>query len=519
MKNLKLFKILTGLFLMVFIISCDKEEAVDASSELQDVVFDITNFIPNSVSGKGMLSSKDEEVELPECSDKVADYVAAVIDGQSYTLKLVTLNEGMETEVVKLAPGPHTLDGFVVYDDNDTPGDITDDVAIYASPMNGSYYQNLWGLDGVSKEFVVDAFQKRKISIDVLCYKPYAYESFGFAWFQYAKYQVKTICFFGDICTKFYEEFHREDEKNPYFGQDYDGYDFAAIFEIVIHNEYGEVVNDQSINSNASWYGVGQPLCIEYPDQVGVQETFTFDIWLAMPDGSGKIVYTGSFDDTASSDAGNADGFGGADGIFDFVVGNCSYDGNDANMEIPAYIPLPETLDITVLAPTNNTYLDVTISNVIGGQAFNQLYNGLTIGAWCGDLFNAVIIGETYTADVYSSLDIEGMPANYATYGDAWNALNWLINNHDLNSVVESTSFSSEDIQNGIWNLIHGLSLVDNGFMAWAGIDLSSGLISVDPVITDFVPTVGDWAFVLLDPREALEQEDLVQLLIVQVDP
>ncbi len=345
MKNL--FKILLGLFLIGFAVSCNKDEATEIIpvQQLQDVVFDINNFTQDA--GKSLFASKENgenDPAIPDCSDAEPSYVMLSIDGATaIRVELVSLNGKTETEVLKLSPGAHELTSFIVYD--------ADGIAIWASPEMGSYYQKLWQLRGVNQlAFDVPEFDKLKVELDVLCYRPFDYERFGFAWFAYTQTEIHTVCFFGDICTKFYEEFHAAG--SPYDGQTYDGYDFPAIFYINVKNEAGAIVNDNTPvegvypNSNLSWFGVGSPLCIEYPDVVGVDETFTFEIMLKMPNGDWVKVYTGSFDDTAMSTNDGEDGFGGTDGVFDFVVGNCSYDGNDANIELPAYLPIPKTANM-----------------------------------------------------------------------------------------------------------------------------------------------------------------------------
>lgn len=330
MKKLDFLKIVIGLFLVIFAISCSKDDGATAVvAENQDVVFDITNFVPQ-VAGKNAFVSGKENGEndpsIPDCSDLEPSYVEMDIDGASYTLQLVTLNGKTETEVLKLAPGDYVINEFIVYS--------ADGDAIWASPKVGSYYQTLWNLIGVDDLiFTVDKFEKRRVALDALCYKPYQYEEFGFAWFAYSKTEIHTVCFFGNICTEFFDEFHADG--SPYFGQTYDGYDFPAIFSIVVKDAQENIVNDPEKNSNATWYGAGSPLCIEYPDQVGIEESFTFEIMLAMPDGSSVVIYTGTFDDTASSDTGNVEGFGGSDGVFDFTVGNCSYEGSDGNFDLP----------------------------------------------------------------------------------------------------------------------------------------------------------------------------------------
>ncbi|MDD3722047.1 MAG: hypothetical protein PHW92_06110 [Lutibacter sp.] len=498
MKNS--FKILLGLFLVIFAISCSEDDGTTmAVLEKQDVVFDITNVVQQVASKDAFVLGK-ENVEgndsIPKCSDLVPTHVNLVLESPggaaelAFTLQLVTLNDKTETEVLKLAPGDYKLTEFVVYSGT---------TAIWASPAEGSYYDLLWPqFNFTNIPFTVSAFDKVKVKVDVLCYEPYKYQEFGFAWFAYSKIEVHTICFFGDICTKYFEEFHNEG--SPYFGQDYDGYDFPAIFSIVVKDGQGNVVNDPQKNSNAGWHGVGSPLCIEYPDRVGVEESFTFEIHLAMPDGTSVIVYTGSFADTASSDTGDVEGFGGADGIFDFVVGNCSYDGNDANIELPAYMHIPKTGNMCI-SGTGTYDFYMTFGSLVPGPISPDFDLNVAYRALCGDETTTINLGQCYDVTFYSSLNLGGgMPSAYAGY--PWGSLNWL-----ANQPAPVTDAEWEALQKAIWYVIDPVNTVlgENSALAQAAI-ANAG----------FVPSVGDFAFVLIDPNN---EETVAQLLIKAIDP
>ncbi len=56
-----------------------------------------------------------------------------------------------------------------------------------------------------------------------------------------------------------------------------------------------------------------------------------------MPDGEKELIYESTFTDQQWADKGNPNGFGGEDGIFDFIAGTCSYSGNivDAIVDLP----------------------------------------------------------------------------------------------------------------------------------------------------------------------------------------
>jgi hypothetical protein len=506
MKKSNFLKIGIGLFLSLLIFSCNDDDAsliVPEQLTKQDVVFNVNNFLLNDVSSKGLFSAKgnvEGEESLPDCSDKDPSYVEVTILGPdavstTYKLNLVTLNNKTETEVLKLTSGAYTITDFVVTD--------ADGTVLWASPKEGSYYEQLWGLTGVDLPFTVPEFDKLKVSIDVLCYRPYDYEKFGFVWFKYAVTEIHTVCFYGDICTKFFEDWHQGTDGNPYLGQHFDGYDFPAIFSVVVKNAQGVVVNDPDKNSNASYQGKGSPLCIEYPDQVDVKgEIFTFEIYLTMPDGSDKLIYTGSFNDSAmSTNSGTANGFGGTDGIFDFVVGNCSYDGNDANIELPAYLPIPTKGKMTLSnGPFNaSSYVDVTFSAIVNPTA--EIFNGATLGAWCATEHDDIYL-QTYDVLFYSSLEETLIPSIYQYI--EWGSLNWIMNNLGTRT--------PQEIQEAIWQVTNSTDVA-------MGSPAATSLFAIEALThTGFIPSVGDWAIVICDAVEA-PQAARLQLLIVRVDP
>lgn len=519
---------------LTFVACQNNDDATDLpeiTQELMDVTFDLTNYgSPRDAGSKTGIFAKESATDIPECSDLDPDYVHVKLeypDGEMKThfVDIIANGETMETEVLKLPEGEYTILEFAVFNNNGTTEDDEDDIALYTSPVIGSYYQVLWDLDGIEKGFIVEKFVKKKVTIDVLCYIPEDYENFGFVWFQYAKYRIKHVCFFGNICTKFFEEFHtpRDGDNNPYIGQFYDGYDFAAIFRVDIKNEAGEIVNDPLVSSNAEWYGTGEPLCIEFLDNLQIlDEIFFAEIWLALPDGSEILLDTIEFNENTYSGEDAPIKFGGEDGIYDFNVGNCLDDDSLLTDAVyTPYIPLPDQVLMTVDIETNKSYVNVNILQIFGNPPGNQIMVG-TMQGWCADRFSNIFIGVQYLADVYSSLNIVGLPPEYAAYGNKWNVLNWIINTVDIEALIDAGDYTSEEIQNGIWALIHdnpGPPDVgsDGGFMASLGIDVANQA-AIDPDISNYVPGVGDWAFVLLDPVEG-DQQERIQLIIVQVDP
>jgi len=404
-------------------------------------------------------------------------------------LVLQNYEDGTETEVLKLdaADGSvnYQLEMFEVYDANDN--------LIWLSPAEGSYYDNLWNLTGVTLDFTVEKFTKHKISIDVLCFEPYEYENFGFTWFDFDQIKVKSLCFYGDVCTKFHEYFH--EDGSPYYGQsNYEGYDFPAIFKIEITDATGNILNDENINSNLDWQGVGEPLCIEYPDYVGQVDNYTFTIYLLMPDGVYEEVHAVDFtaEQYNNIDGDTSNNFGGEDGVFDFVVGNCSYNGNDADIELPAYIPIPDEVSFKLSGPVYDSgYVYIEFSGI--GVTTYQIQDATIYSAWCGDQLNSIYLDTWYDATVYSSLGT--VPAPYNSYN--WGALNWLANNLD--------SYTPEQIQEAIWNIIHGTA---------------PNALAIDALThPGFIPTVGDMAIVLFDPTADDSGSPEIQMVFMRIDP
>ncbi|MCK5781927.1 MAG: hypothetical protein KAH10_05020 [Flavobacteriales bacterium] len=312
MRNLK--SIVTSLVATVFVLvfsSCEKHSELVS----QDVSFNVKNITDNLKKGS---ITPDNPTNFPVCSEESPAYVIAQIstseDGSNpveYTLNVLqNLEDGTQTQVVKLDPGNYYLTSFLVYDENEN--------LIWASPEEGSTYDELWNLDGVTKKFEVTAFEKHKVDIDVVCWDSYTYKEFGFAWFSFDKIKIKALCFFGDVCMEDHVFWHSGN--SPYASQlSYQGYDFPAIFKVVI--SAGDVIiNDEEFNSNLEWFGEGKPLCIEFPDYVGQDDDYKFEIFLMMPDGnySEDAIFTEEF-----SAEGDQSDILGDDGIYDFVWGDC----------------------------------------------------------------------------------------------------------------------------------------------------------------------------------------------------
>ncbi len=307
MRNLKrLATSLVALVLVIAFSSCEKQPTSDA---LQEVSFNVKN-VTNLLSKKAV-GPNDEKI--PDCVDSLPSYVVAKINGTDYKLNVLSgLNDGTETQVIKLDAGSYSLESFKVYAQGGT--------MIWATPEAGSYYANLWNLQGVAFDFDVTAFTKTKIDIDVLCWEPYFYEDFGFNWFDFQEIKIKTICFFGDVCTPNYTDWGMTQ------------YDFVARYRVEIYDPVTGIMVGEG--NNLQMEG---PLCIEYPEFGDrTDETYNVMFYLQTPLGEIPSPYslhlnadTGLFDEIGANDInGNLD----EDGIFDFVLvegENCNYTGNE----------------------------------------------------------------------------------------------------------------------------------------------------------------------------------------------
>jgi len=387
MRNLRrLAASIAAVALVVAFSSCEKQPAADAQ---QDVTFSINN-VTNSLK-KGIIApdNPNDETVIPNCSEDAPAYVMLGMDGET-PIKLDVLgglNDGTETVVMKLDAGvEHTINSFMVHS--------ADGTLIWAAPMNDSHYAQLWSLDGLEKKFTVEAFKKNTISVDVLCWEEYSYKEFGFNWFDFQEVTIKTMCFFGDVCTKFYDDFYNYPD-SPYNREDGidRGYDMPAIFSVLIKDKAtGAILNDVNVNSNASWFGEGAPLCIEYPDFGDTDnEEYTFEIYLAYPDGSYNLIHSQDF--MAEDDQ---IGITGDDGVFDFVVGNCSYNPETSNIILPPYLFLPDNGRVMIMPAANNgityEYFDVKLlGNSWNNSLFpDELAENEILGAYCGDLYSLI---------------------------------------------------------------------------------------------------------------------------------
>ena len=90
---------------------------------------------------------------------------------------------------------------------------------------------------------------------------------------------------------------------------------------------------------NIPWWGVGNPLCVQYPDRLNVaDELFTFDLSILVKNAGGTFSYQPyyTFFSTDGGELMLSDGTTPADGdnngIIDFVVGTCNSESSDLQL-------------------------------------------------------------------------------------------------------------------------------------------------------------------------------------------
>lgn len=281
----------------------------------------------------GLKSTKDGEVDWDCPTDNEGNllepsYAEIIIDGQTYTPDVFRLDGQLYTETIKLdasesSTTTYTVSKFVVYSD--------DDQIIRATPEADSEYEEYVDKP-VSFSFDITAFNKIEVPVEVLCFLPEEYTSFGFNWFSATEITLREAWFFGDICLNG-DTYTPSDFNGSAYGSDL-GVDIPAIMKIIVKKDGEEVQNSPFTNETS----MNEPLSVQYPDILNIEgEEFTFELQLYLPDGNGGFSYQTYYTYTGTDDS-ELDIDAGLDGIIDFVVGTCGYGSADQTF---AFLPPP----------------------------------------------------------------------------------------------------------------------------------------------------------------------------------
>jgi len=191
MKLLK--NILLG-FLIIAVTGCVKDEVV-RSVTLQDVSFGITLVEPGGLKNDPW----DFDCPVDEDGNLLTPTVAHVeiknAEGNIETFhpQVFYLNGRLYSQAIKLQPGTYEVTRFFLL--THVGGTI-----IMATPAEGGSYAQ-YVSNPVAFEFVVNAFQKSEVEVEVLCFIGNKSSEFGFFWFEITEIVIRQFCFFGNICA------------------------------------------------------------------------------------------------------------------------------------------------------------------------------------------------------------------------------------------------------------------------------------------------------------------------------
>ena len=513
-------KLLLVFLASALVFGCQKKDVQPVQIQ-QDVVFNVSNMTPGF---NGLKSTTDWTWECPTNQDgslmEPASAEIIIDDGTvetTYTPAVFKLDGKLYTQAIKLPAAEsgattYTVTKFVLYAADGT-------TIIMAAPQDGAPFSEYTDPD-VPFTFEVNAFKKAEVPVQVLCFYPQDYSYFGFDWFDVTQIVVREFCFFGDICVKHPDEYDGSFYDNQSTGLQID---MPAIIKIVVTDKDGnEVPHNPFTNAsaNAGW-GVGSPLCVQYPDNLQVDgEEFTFDLYVYVKQGS-SFDYKWFATFKATDDGGLMDADGnpvpdvGQDGIVDFVLGSCNY--SDTDVQLPPYQNLPNQAYIGITYEGSHPgywVFDVQSVSPTGTYDFGPgTYDG-----WCADEDH--YIGhqtgtDYYTFYVFSSLYPDTWPSSRPAYltAEKMNQINWLFNHLQNWGFTMSTMSDAQGtaIQHAVWRILK--STWGDANMYYTAAVGSSGHDH-----ENYKPLPGGYAAVLLFTNDE-NGNYTQQLLFLQVDP
>jgi hypothetical protein len=351
----------------------------------------------------------------------------------------------------------------------------------------------------------VEAFKKAQIEIEVLCFQDHFYTEFGFIWFHITEIIVREQCFFGDICFK-----HYLDYEESHYALQPGGLkiDMPAIMMLKVYKNgvllpapYDVFTNDVGPN-----WGEGAPLCIVYPDNLSIPgEVFTVELYIMVKQGDAFpfiLFHTFTFTDDQMIPAG-------ADGVVDFVLGNCNLTTPDLQLAPWQNLPLQANVTIWYPSTINHSYWDIRFNTYTPAGEYD-LPDVVTpvMPAWCGDKFHTIAAG-SFDAWIYPSLYDVNWPAGMPFNKQQIATVNWLMNNLAAYNITIGLDYGGDGgkLQQAIWKLLNNVTPTDTDAAQMAA-DAASH--------TNFVPLPGGWAAVLV-VKNNLPLE--FQLIFVVVDP
>jgi len=527
-------KLLVLVLVSVLVFGCKKDEVQEPINNEATISFQVD--LQQPTGEKAFDCPVDANGDLLE-----PDYAEIVIDGVTYWPLVFRIDGILYTQNIKLMlptdQNATTVDvqKFVLWDDGGTEtvpindpaeeyggptGTLGDDVIVMATPLNDAHYNeyinSLYQLDYTIN---VAAFEKFQFPIEVLCFVPDDYSKFGFDWFTITEIVVREQCFFGDICIKDLDDY----DNSWYENQQPNGLqlDMPALMQITVYREGVEVPHSPFTNADAAHYwGVGEPLCIEYPDYLNQTDNFTAVIEIYVADGDAATgfgwVEFATLDWIDDEDLEVLYGTEPFEGIFDLVLGECNF--NSTDLQLVPYQNLPAECDMQTssgYAPgPAGTYFDVTLSNILPGPGPYDIEAG-TYGVYCGDQDATIYVPKFYpNTDVYGSLFPGTLPATMpAEFIAGVDNANWLMNNLD-----NYTGEEWNDIQWALWLLMDDSPSADQYV---PGPSTLASQMAADAVSygDGYLPPPGGWAAVIFHAPDPTTGAYTVQVVFTFVDP
>ena len=493
MKKL-LFGLLILLSTILITIGCHKVDTTIASKPV-DVSFNI-----NSIFNNGLKSTNSDTII---CNQAKASYALYKIDGGPFlSIPIFYVNNVPYTNSIKLTPGVHTLNEFIVYSDNNTPNNTNDDILLEAVPHTGSPFAP-YIKTTLDYTFNVSVDLKSEIKIDVVCYQPQYFTKFGFTYFNLNEVVIRQLWFYGDFCIK---------DKAQYVGSQYTqqinwgsggGFiDAPAIMKIELW-ENNILVN--TFTNSAQ----GEKVNVVYPDRLNQTDVINIKLFILVRQGT-QFNYV-LFDNWTFNDISDLNQ--GTDGVIDFVLGSCYDPSNPPDYVFAPWMNLPvnATYTITGFPATHGGYVDATLSNIPSGY---EISNGV-YASNCADHQTLIYVGTPYNMNIYSSLYPSLLPT--FAQGNKWNKINWLYNH--LNYFP---GYQWYDIQGAIWLLDN--PVWDGG--AEGGVpSLTTTMMTMknnmDTYGSNYIPSPGGWAAIIFIPIGTLSNAPAptIQTMIIKLDP
>jgi len=457
------------------------------------------------------------------------DYAHVIIDGQDYYPAVFRIDGILYTQSIKLMLGDaYSADlpvtRFVLYDDGGTPGGTlpeADDQIVMGTPEAGSHYaQYIPYSYQLPRNITVTAFEKAQYLFKVLCFIDDEYEKFGFDWFRIWEIVIREECFFGDICIKDVSaQTGYAMPGSPYLNQSTGiQLDMPAIMEIHVKDASGNHVPYSPFTNNLPdyGYGVGVPLCINWPDHLPGSQIFDVEIWIMVQDGdysppfAFNLFWTGTLTDMGVLY--DADGVmvdPGTDGIIELVLGECNL--SDTDIQLVPYQNLPATVDLltqgTPFAPGDyGAYFDISLYGIVGTY---DIHNG-EYGVWCGDQEADIGVPGSYPGtEVYGSMYPDLFPAEVEQqFKDNIDLANWLFNN-----LENYPGWTWDELQDALWIILdHDFiypDLLNNPPTATTNEMVADATAYGD----NYLPPPGGWAAIIF--WNGID----IQLMFTYVDP